>query len=123
MMSGFMTGERPRVAALAAGLLLAIGAGSLAGATGALAQAGATSNDPQTVITIKPPAESRSSLPGVNLDTPGVLPSEPPVPGAPSYLNQVTGQLAESAASSVPDGWVDGWHGTIGPGIPLPLPF
>lgn len=123
MMSGFMTGQQLRFAGLAFGVLLAASAGHLAGTSGAFAQAGATSNDPQTVITIKPPPQGSSSLPGVNLDTPGVLPSQPPVPGAPSYLNQVTGQLAESAANSVPDGWIDGWHGTIGPGIPLPMPF
>lgn len=122
MMNGFMAGRHPRTVVQGLGLVLMIGAGSLAAAGGAFAQTGKAS-DPQTVITITPPPASNSSLPGVNLDTPGVLPSSPPVPGARTYINSVTGPLAADALNSVPDGWVDGWHGAVGPGIPLPLPF
>ncbi len=121
MKSGFMAGRRPRTVVQGLGLVLAVGAGLAA--SGALAQTGKAAPDSQTVITITPPPASNSSLPGVNLDTPGVLPSRPPVPGAPTYLNSVTGPLAADAMNSVPDGWVDGWHGAVGPGIPLPLPF
>ncbi|MGH2340897.1 hypothetical protein ACRC7T_05380 [Segnochrobactraceae bacterium EtOH-i3] len=122
MMSGFMAGRSARTVVQGLGLALLIGAG-LAATGSASAQMGKAAPDSQTVITITPPPQGNSSLPGVNLDTPGVLPSRPPVPGAPTYLNSVTGPVAAQALNAVPDGWVDGWHGAVGPGIPLPLPF
>ncbi len=103
--------------------VMAIALGAAAAAF-ALAPSGASAQarDSAEITISKPPGGYGAygpSLPGVYMaQTSGVAPT--PQPGSPQMAYSWVQPYPELMYDPNPVGWVDGWHGTVGEGIPIP---
>jgi len=100
---------------------------AVAGLAGALAalpadEARAQARDQAEITINKAPGGYGAygpNLPGVYMaQTTGVAPT--PEPGSPSPAYSWVDPMPELTYEASPVGWVDGWHGNVGPGIPIP---
>lgn len=90
---------------------------ALAGADAARAQ----SSDVPEITISKPPGGYGAygrNLPGVYMTTNSGI-STGPEPGSPTPAYSWVDPLPQLTYQNNPVGWVDGWHGAIGPGIPF----
>jgi len=97
--------------------LSTVAAVTLVSPDGALAQ---SSDVPEITIT-KPPGGYGAygrNLPGVYM-TSGTGISTGPEPGSPQPAYSWVDPMPQLTYQTSPVGWVDGWHGAIGPGIPF----
>jgi hypothetical protein len=81
----------------------------------------AQSSDVPEITISKPPGGYGAygrNLPGVYMTTNSGI-STGPEPGSPTPAYSWVDPLPQLTYQSSPVGWVDGWHGAIGPGIPF----
>ncbi|MFM9859873.1 hypothetical protein RUR49_15545 [Pseudoxanthobacter sp. M-2] len=108
-----------RSARIVATLAVSVSAAALVamGADGAAAQ---SSNVPEITI-VKPPGGYGAygqNLPGVYMTTGSGI-STGPEPGSPTPAYSWVDPMPELTYDQNPVGWVDGWHGGVGNGIPF----
>jgi hypothetical protein len=108
-----------RTARIVATLAVSLSAAALVtiGADGAAAQ---SSNVPEITI-VKPPGGYGAygrNLPGVYMTT-GTGISTGPEPGSPTPAYSWVDPMPQLTYQNNPVGWVDGWHGAVGEGIPF----
>lgn len=108
---------RGRPTGVTALALVALAATSLATFDDARAQ---SSDVPEITVT-KPPGGYGAygrNLPGVYMTTNSGI-STGPEPGSPQPAYSWVDPMPELTYENNPVGWVDGWHGGVGPGIPF----
>jgi hypothetical protein len=99
---------------------LAVSVSAVAMLAGAVPAAAQSSDVPEITIS-KPPGGYGAygrSLPGVYMTTNSGI-STGPEPGSPTPAYSWVDPLPQLTYQASPVGWVDGWHGAIGPGIPF----
>ena len=108
-----------RTAGIVATLAVSVSAAAMV-AMGADRAAAQSSNVPEITI-VKPPGGYGAygqNLPGVYMTTNSGI-STGPEPGSPTPAYSWVDPMPQLTYQNNPVGWVDGWHGAVGEGIPF----